>query len=618
MNDQHLPYQIIRYQSRNKPSDRFIFNQTHHTSLRNKSVTLICCVEIANQWHSAREGTQTISTQLIREFNRNPSTSLITRFESCLKSLNETIISLRDKVDGQIDIFIAAVYGQEIHFSTIGSPKLFLVSGQGLSNIISESESKESRTFSAVTSGDLSDNDILICGSSGFKETLNKLSGFDWVIFDEQKLHNDLTSLTDPLKLAAMSALLLKFDPTPPHQKTFYWEENEQRLPSLKIPHLKFRLKFPHLTVKNAAVLAFSQKVTKFFNNFWSRFRPARARTETSGIPARRIWPIFVTIIFLIALGFGATLIRKNVTKSLTSDPPPKTLVEELSQTTASDILTTLKEKYSLAAYDSLSDSQKTDWANLLLQRGISYLPLPTVTVEYPNPIIRTATFNNIIYALDETGQLWRWDGKVNLKIDQTALVVQPQDLALIDEQKIVVSDVTGNVWLFSDQPTKPLSLALPTKLASGPKKLAVFGKNLYLQINDGTVYKVANFVDKLDTATVAVKAGIVPFTQISDWKIDGDYYFLSTTGRLVNVSKGKLAAVDLALAPILAPPQLLTTAQEIITASDQVIWRHQLNGTSIKTYFIGSDKPVGDLSYLSSGDVVVTLANKLYLLKLN
>lgn len=642
MNEQNSQYRIVRYLSKGKPTDRFIFSQVHFTSLHNQTVVLICFVEIANPWHPAREGAQIISQQLLREFNRSENQSTITRFENALKSLNSTLSDLEDRVETSINCAVLALTKNEVHFSTIGQARVLLAHHKNINDVAAEQDNSRRTNFAAVTSGDLSENDWLFCASDAFFQTAKEVNPDVWSRQNEKELFNELASLAETESLPLMTAISLRISPDSPSQESYFWEENEQRLP-IRLP--KFNIdtsSLPRPKFNMGWIKKVGQDLLQFKKRDNSRtketkndqylpgpssnsggFRSFLMRAKKTFFPGKltrkNIWPILAAVAFIILLVVGIGIIRSNFKKSLKADVPAQTLTDQIRGVSTDQVASILKDKFTNDSYQSLSDFQKAELVTILASSKITLLDKPAVLSEVANPVIKTAvSATNQIYSLDSTGQIWRFDGKINNKISQQTLIQQPIDMVVLSDQKIVASDATGNIWLFDGTPTQPKSLALPSKLASGKKLLQAYQGNLYLMPVDGSIYKVTNFDNTLDSAALSTKAGTMTFANPDDWLITGQVYAVSQTGQLINWSKSKLGSVNTPLLPTLGTYHLAGNTNEIVITSGPLIWRYTAAGVLVKTYYLASEKTISNIEYVSGSQYLVAIGTQLFQLNLN
>jgi hypothetical protein len=190
--------------------------------------------------------------------------------------------------------------------------------------------------------------------------------------------------------------------------------------------------------------------------------------------------------------------------------------------------------------------------------------------------------------------------------------------MVVFSDQKIVVSDNSGNVWLYDGTPEQPKSIALPSKLASGKKLLQKYQNNLYLLLADGTIFRVSNFDSTLDSATTLTKAGTIPFANIADWQIGGTSYALSADGKLIDFTKSKLGTVSVLSAPATAIYHLTGNDQEVDVTNGSLIWRYSPTGVQTNLFYLGSEKPIADLRLVAAGQYVFMVEKNLYQITLN
>src|SRR3989344_3404647 len=91
MDETNLPYDILRFDYKERLGDRFLATHLHRFEMFSKPVALVVLIEIINPWHPSSELGQKILNGLVREFLRSDAQSYLTRFETSLKRTNRLV-----------------------------------------------------------------------------------------------------------------------------------------------------------------------------------------------------------------------------------------------------------------------------------------------------------------------------------------------------------------------------------------------------------------------------------------------------------------------------------------------------------------------------------------------
>ena len=239
MDERTLPYDILRFDYKERLGDRFLTTHLHRFEASTHPVALVVLLEIINPWHPASEQGQQILNSLVREFQQSEAQSSLTRFEAALKQTNRVVREALDQTKSPVSCVALLLEPDQIHSSGIGTAKLALLRHGKLATILG-SKNGYNETFAAVTSGDLMEDDWLFVANENFYAIL---AGFDsgrWLDEDIIGIGDEIgrvNRLEDDQRLAGV---LLRYNPVSPSvNQTILWGESEttqQASTLLKLP----------------------------------------------------------------------------------------------------------------------------------------------------------------------------------------------------------------------------------------------------------------------------------------------------------------------------------------------------------------------------------------------
>lgn len=199
-------------------NDRFLTAQIQSSSDPEKSNMgkLYCLIEITKPWNISYQIGQSIINNLVREYYKGDSTSILVNFENALKKVNENLSFITQNGEtewiGNLNGILALILDDQIHLATTGKIYTCLFRNNKLTNI-SESNNEPAhplQTFGEITSGSLEKNDTILIGSSKLLNFLplenlkNALSGTAYTCV------NKITQQLQKNKIKNINLIVLK------------------------------------------------------------------------------------------------------------------------------------------------------------------------------------------------------------------------------------------------------------------------------------------------------------------------------------------------------------------------------------------------------------------------
>jgi len=611
-----LPYDFLLFTHKERLPDRFLETQLHHPDLGGSAATLIIHVEILNPWHPTNELGQSVIGNLVREFARSHHPSLLGRFESALKFTNRTLSEAVDKLQAGVACVSALIVDQEVHFSAAGEAAVLLWRDNKLVSLYPGKAGSLSE-FSAITSGDLNQSDWLIIGNGPFAALIREFSD---ELSNEQRSLSGLEAMIvgaiDPAKRTEFSGIMLRHSSTP-EQRAMIWEEQEPtlpiRLPQLRLPAFKLEAgRLSHLVKSIGAGLG----------QLWQKLRALRLPRLGAGLslPSFRPGPGvirsgFIALLIAALIG-GGILAYRQIRRSFAPEASAKTLTEELAEQAAAERLGWLEQNYDHQRWDILSDTQKNELVTLLREAGITVVELGTPVSELPEIAVAMDTIGDRPVVVDETGQVWLWREGLPVKLEQSRLIIEPKSLASFAEDRIVVSDASGNIWLINESPSSPLALALPSVIAGSVKLLAQFANNLYLfHQSSGDFYRVLNFSTDLSGATLYAPKDSINLTTLSDWGINGQIVVVDEVGQVFSFRRNERTELAASRDGATAPLRLATDEADsrLYLLSDRTLSVFSATGEVLKTVFFTTEVALADLALGNPSQLWLVSQTKLY-----
>lgn len=622
MENQQLPYDYLKLEHKDKLQDRLLDTQLHDLDLAGKKITVITFIEIKSPWHPAREASKLIVSSLVREFVRTNGNSLLARFEAALKHANRIIEQSAEKLETDISVSAVLVIGNEIHFSAIGEAVLALKRQQKIAVLFPGKES--SIAFSAITSGDLRDGDLLIIGNTELLEAV-RTSLNESANSSIEEVEQVLRESTEILKDEIVGGIILKPSGNP-KQKTIFLDSitPEADVPAFKLPRIKLLAPSVDWTATRttfAKAWNFGRKnltaAKLFLTKKKTRVEKQPPETVTSSkksfpLLLKRVIPV---VLLLILITVGGALAYRRVKQSTVVPEPPPDLADQVASLTADGTVAFLQSVFDVATFGNLSPERKSAFTESLSKDGILIIDPSTPMSVFPTPVVAIDGIDNFLTAVDSSGQLWTWQNNLLTKVDQVNPISEPVSLSYFAPNNILVSDQAGNIWQFNGTNTSPVALALPASIASGPKLLEAFSGNLYIyNQNTGDFYRVNNFSTDLSPVALYAKEASLALGKVTDIAVEGSVFALSDSGKISSFIKNKKSALAIALNDTQPkqPKIALFSDGRIVVVSGNLIRLYNQTGTLLKTFLLLTDSPVSDLT-ITGGNIVFVAGKNLF-----
>lgn len=509
--DTAFPYRLFRFVHR-RALDAVSSSYLAIISKDSRPVGLILMIDIPERWYHAR-GTATLLWQIfVREFAHSVSPSTLNRFEQALKELNLTIVTAQEKIKQPISVAAVILEGNQMHFSTIGTSRVLLVNGESLNDVTAGAH-KTGQQFAAVTSGEIDGSDTVCVANQNLYEFLAAEPNELWNQSTVEQLAQEIQTRAQNSH-SSLSLVLLRYASDNPGQSTLYWEESEKRYP-IRWPKFSFptwpklpKLALPKLVLPAAANLAFG---------LWKQL-PILAQK----LLRPPIWPRRLVLAVLGILAASLWIWQRPLTT--TQSQQVTTLAGQLNETAIEETLPFLR--HNIPNIAALPAEQRAELAQALLGRGIELMALPELISELPHQVIAISSAGELLFLLDETGQLWQLSQNGELKqLDHLFKISQPTGLVAFGETSLVATDNLGNIWYYRGDVNGPVALALPAPLTGGVKQIAKFANNLYIYSSaQNAIYRISGFSGEI--GGVAPYNGLAAISQavLPDLTVNGDF----------------------------------------------------------------------------------------------
>lgn len=502
--------------------------------------------------------------------------------EQILKAINETL----EQSSGITGGGLLLLSGETIHFSTAGEIGVFLTS-DGETSKVSGDETSPSR-FTAVTSGPLNESDTVVVAplfmqkfSQGVQtpaELLHQLEDHQaralWVGWQNELANSRTTAQAAKLQTSVTAIL------TSLQQTAMKLGQATKKLPKPALPKISLR------------------------ELSWRR-------------PSFRLGSIISLLVLLALLGgigYGAWQIKDRIQTAKTPAAPPTTLLSRLQETPASELTTFLTTNFSFEQYQALSQADRDSFAQLLTQNTISLIT-PEVVQEFPEKIVSTGLAGTTFFFIDSTGQLWKYENAVLTKIQQNGLIINPTQLLAISKERVLVTDETGNIWIFDATETQPVSLPLPKELATGKKRLASYLKNLYIYAETGrTIYRVGGYDRDIINLSSYAKLDSLAIADLTDFKIFGDAVSVSSAGSVQFFRRNQPlgAAIVSSLNPVTSLA-VNEAGTEITLSANRFVTSYKSTGELVTQRFLTVEEPITQVLLENNLPKYLLTSKKLY-----
>lgn len=609
-------YDIVRLTRKERLPESFVTTEIHPIDGRGSRCMMVTTLEIDSPWHHAREFGQQIVTTLVREFVRSQSNSTLMKFEHALKLTNHTISQAAEKLGVKVSCAVALFIEQEVHFTVIGNCRLLLFRNNALTDVTATDASQPGQ-FSSVTSGDLGDHEWLMVANQDVVKFLRSQESSTWSESDVSALSAELIDQAPVLERQNFFATLIRFrQDNLGQEQTVFWDNLEHttpiRLPKLALPKINI---LPVVSAAGKLVgtlrsrLARTKKETHYpaedvqAESADDSFMPApsivsRLKFDKSRLPKinKRLLVSLIAIIVVIFTGYR--LISGRIQKANQAAPAP-TLVQEFSSVSANERSSFLATKFNLDRYLELSADDQAIFSQLAKEVGNEFIRPSNVVTKIDKEIVAIDAQNAVLAAIDITGQLWMIREGRTIKTEQTLLIQQPRSVAIVNDQRVVVSDATSNLWLFDGSTSaQPIALTQPATLGTGAKLVQAYAGNLYIYSPETkTVFRQSAFDKELSAVRSVGK-----FDQLSsvasDTAINGQVIAVSDQGQVIGLQSGKVAlngsvSLNIAsarIASVESQPKIAVLSGAFLTVTDKSL------GAATK-YFLASKTAPSDIA---------------------
>lgn len=617
MQDIYPEYDILKIAYRDRLPDQFAATQLNQVNVNGKKCLIVNFITIPSPWHHANELGLELVNSTVREFLRSDSPSLLIKFESALKALNFLVASFKNKLNAHLDCLTLLICGKQVHFSSIGSPSVAIKRhGKFINIATSKSEqSQGSDVFTTVTSGDLQDGEWLIIGNRNLLDnTLKALPETVWQQ-DLQTLKQALGVYSTASRHQAINGCCLRFNQgSQGNFSAIIWEELEPAVP-IKLSAiellsiLSFKERASSLTNLLLNLARKLKKIKPVFpktlpinlSNVKKRLQPITFRNLTpKKFPLKQLLIAILGVSVIVA---GFFIVRDRLERSRREIT--KTIYEQWqdsSPTTTEVALNFLINNFNQQQFDSLSDADKEKFLNEVRQAGITPIISLKLISELPEDIAAIDQINEVLFAVDRSGQLWRYKNNIPTKIEQVHPITNPISLIAASEEKILVSDRQSNIWYFDLAVPPPLSdaesnqtpartelpkaLTAPSAISAGRKLLAKFSSNVYLYHPDSrSIFRVTNFNGNLDRATRYNSGDILNSTEFTSFAINGSIIGVDRTGLITKFRTSNLEArTNIAATSGDFHLSSNTVNSDWFVAKERTIWRFNNNNAEVKS----------------------------------
>jgi len=585
--DSTFPYKLFRF-AHKRNLDEVSISYFAVVSKDNQPVGLVMTINVDEQWHPARSAATNFWQIFVREFNRSASRSTLVRYEDSLKELNIAINKTKEKIHQPISVATAVFENNQIHFSSIGNNRILLFRDGKISDVSSGGD-KSGNQFAAVTSGDLTPNDVVFLTNQNFYEFIVAEPDELWVSSDAEYLSKELLSRTQNTN-SAFNCVIVQLEYAQPSQTTVYWEESDKIYP-LAMP------KFPKVSLPRLRVSAIKlpTRWPKIFLPTKFSIPSVPALTSYLRRPA-----IIAVIVFIILALVGINYFNKNRQSSTGEQPTPTAtqLVAGLNRTEFIDQL----QKIVTTSLDSLAPAEIAELTSMANTQGISLSQEPPIISELPESAAAIDWTSGSFFLVDQTGQLWQLTNNQLKQIDHQFKIINPTSLVAFNEDRIVITDTLGNIWQYDGKREGPVALSLPSPLSTGKKLVAKFGNNLYVYSNpQSAVFRQANYAGKITTSSSYF--GLTPTiknSKVIAWGINGDFLLVSDADKLVGVLRNQLTIKPIDLPNNSGQPIIAVSETTIALANENLLTIYDSKGNQVSQQLFLTKEKISALSIVN------------------
>lgn len=632
MEENGLPIIITIFAHKERLADRYSETFVGPLQFKGQRLTLICFTQILSRWNPAREIGASLPALFTKQFNQSTHQSVLTRFEDALKNINSVINTANQKIDSPVSVAIAIHTDREVYFSTAGDSSILLQRAGKSSVVSAKPKGAEAQEFATVTSGELRAHDRLCYGNEEFLAVCKQLGEAE----DSAKALRAIIGAGATVETGCVVDVATQ---QTSHTTTVY--ANDHQL-SVKLPSVNTAV----LTTATTKMLAWSSQTTKIVSKqlkqLWQNRpkRPTRPKqspqpiehleeAETT-VPAKQqarrpkisiIGMVGILILLVLAAGAGYAVRKAIVARSQKAPPTVAevpAIISDLTTANLDTIPTVLAQDLTQERYNYLTTTQQQQLANLIAPAQITITTPSTPLFTLPTTVALLATTpkNDVVYALDQTGQLYSWDGKTLVTIAQTTTISTPVSITAMAKNRVLVSDAQGNIYLFDGSDKQPLKLPQPTGWTTGKHLVQSYNGNLYvLTVTDGVVHKIPGFGADITNDSTLLTLPPDPTDPIQNFLINGDIVTLTKKTGLVNHPKSGKATTLLNSAVVGANSTATFGSSSIAVSNGNVVSYFTAQGQyQSATAVIASTSISQVLSYGTKGTLVVVGSN-VYLL---
>ena len=624
MDEQILPYDILRFDYKERLSDRFLATHLHRFEMFSKPVALVVLVEIVNPWHPSSELGQKVLNSLIREFLRSDAQSFLSRFEIALKQTNRAVQEALDQTKSPVSCVAVLLESDQVHCASIGTAKLGLLRNGKLATILG-SKNTYNETFSAVTSGDMKESDWLFIANETFYSLLASAESQIWLDDDVVEIGAKISQINETDPEIRSAGVVLRYNlESPSVNQTFLW--GETNAPTLGAQ----RLKLPRVDL--GAFTAFAKRLGPLVGQLWhtlARLLPwsqensvmssSSSKSKLSST-TRRFLPITIFVIVLLMLSWVG---YRQFHKNQSTETPRTTLLSELQSLPAEQLLAGLETKFTLSDYQSLSDGDKNQLSNLLRDQRTTLIDLPAATIQAQSDIVALEILDNQPLFIDVQGQIWSYNGSLLTQLSQKTPITNPVSLTAFSSTNIVASDSSGNVWHLDATRDQPHALTQAGMFATGNKIIGHYQNNLYLMNSTtGTTSRVTNFTNNLNGEAVYNKVENLPgITTPTDIAINGKILVADSNGLVVEFVRNTIAKNRFQLPLTNYPVKIASsdTSPVTIISSGRELYLIDGTNTLLGSIFLSTNAKIADiiLDPTSPNKLWVAAGNQIYSLSI-
>ncbi len=606
-------FSIVKLNCTDRPIDRYISVEAEQLITNGQDVILVSAVEIANRWQTAIDLGNEIRQTFVKQYRTSPQRSVLTKFESALKTINRLLDDHGSKIAEPIHCALAIFSTNQLYFATINNGHILLCRKQKISQISGPHLAGE--RFASVTSGDLKKGDWVVIGSLELRNLLKNSDPNTWDTANKSQTIKELVEGINPEGYDQLAGITVE-PSSQSHVETVKLSKPFAAAPKL-VPNPdiligKVRHRFKLIVAALGALFARRRRVMPE--------EPAeKNETATPPIAPKRfpyrgvIAGVVVLALILTGVGIIRGEFRKVSKKPVVTTP---TIASLLTTTPPGELFSFIEQNLTVDNFQGLSEQERTAFTQTLQTAGIGLITATNKVATFDSTVTALDTTAKYLYAIDGAGALWRYDSTPT-KVASQSVVANPISLVALADNKIVASDQAGQLWLFDGSADQPHGLLLPAVLTQGPKLLQKFGSsNLYLYPTaSNAVYKVGGFIRDIfpesqvvpapdaeppAPPTPTITSSVLNFGTLADWAVPSDFIGVTEEGVIKNFTKNKLENLNIQYYKDNATIHLSLTSKdgEIAVARGKLVSIFSTaDGHKTAEYALVTDQMVTDIS---------------------